>query len=188
MGKLANFVVLPFAVSETDGASEFHLNSRHESSSLLPFNPKGLSQWIGGEELQTERIITVPTMRLDTFMNQAGIPRVDFLKIDTQGADLNVLKSAGERLRDFREVVLEVSLTPTPLYEGSHSKEECICFMTEAGFTLTKQENQSHGQEANLTFILPSEYRGTTLGPGRRETTQAGQELIGQAAGKRRQP
>src|SRR5712692_6055121 len=94
MGKLANFVVLPFAVSETDGASEFHLNSLHESSSLLPFNPERLSQWIGGEELRTERIVTVPTMRLDTFMNQAGIPRVDFLKIDTQGADLAVLKSA----------------------------------------------------------------------------------------------
>jgi len=84
MGALPNFIVLPFAIAETDGLSEFHLNSYDQANSLLPFNREGLSQWSGPEKLRIEQVITVPTMRLDTFMNQVGISRVDFLKIDGQ--------------------------------------------------------------------------------------------------------
>lgn len=170
MGSLQNYVVLPFAVAETDGVSEFHLNSRHDSSSLLPLNPEGLSQWIGGEELKVERTITVPTIRIDTFLNQVGIPFVDFLKIDAQGADLNVLKSAGKRLRDIHKIILEVSTTPTPLYEGSHTEQDCLQFMTDAGFTLVKQETQSHGQEKNLTFVPTGGGGRNTLGREELET------------------
>lgn len=157
MGILPNFIMLPFAVAEADGQCEFHLNSYDQASSLLSFNREGLSKWIGAEELRTERVVMVPTIRLDTFMNEVGIRRVDFLKIDAQGADLSVLKSAGNRIYDVGKIVLEVPLTPAPLYEGSHSKEECLQFMADSGFTFMEEENQSGGQEANLTFISSSD-------------------------------
>jgi hypothetical protein len=110
-------------------------------------------------------------MRLDTFMNEVGIRHVHFLKIDAQGADLNVLKSVGDRLRDVRKVVLEVSLTSTPLYEGSHSKDECLQFMADAGFSLQDEESQSDGQEANLTFLRASRTEQTLPRPGKASVT-----------------
>ena len=176
MGYLVNFIMLPFAIAETDGASDFNLNSFDSASSLLPFNREALSQWNGEQDLKIERVISVPTIRLDTFMNEVGIPSVDFLKIDAQGADLSVLKSAGERLRDIREIVLEVPVKPIPLYEGSHSREECLRFMAGAGFDLVKQESESDGQEANLTFMPANTSRRDSAGPENNGTAQPERE------------
>jgi hypothetical protein len=119
--------------------------------------PEGLKNWVGGETLQVEETITVPTMRLDTFLNRAGIAKVDYLKIDTQGGDLRVLRSAGERLRDIQRIKLEVQITPIPLYRDACRKEEVISFLTEAGFELISSEKQAHDQEENLTFARRSQ-------------------------------
>jgi len=174
MGILPNFIVLPFAVGDQDGAATFYQNRCDLASSLLAFNPERLSQWSGGEVLQIQRTTTVPVMRLDTFLSEAGISRVDFLKIDAQGADLNVLKSAGRQIRDIERITFEVGLTSTPLYEGSSSKEECVEFMAAAGFVLVKEEVQSHGQEANLTFVLANE--SGAIAPQRQLRGSAGAE------------
>jgi FkbM family methyltransferase len=152
-GRTPNFVVIPMAVAERDGWAEFHVNAFEQSSSLLPLHPKGVKSWIGGEVLVEESIVSVPTVRLDTFMNLMGIRKVDYLKIDAQGMDLAVVKSAGARLSDIAKIVLEVSLTAIPTYVGAPSKEEVTAFLEGAGFLLVAAEKQTHGQEENLTFV-----------------------------------
>ena len=152
MGRLSNYIVLPLAVSEVDGSARFYLNSMDAASSLLPFVPDGLAQWVGGEVLHVEATPTVPTMRLDTFLNAAGIASVDFLKIDAQGADLAVVRSLGDRLKDVVRINLEVQIAPVPLYLGGSQREDTIEFLTNAGFVLATVERQSLGQEENLTF------------------------------------
>src|SRR6266851_1056994 len=98
MGRLRNYVVLPIAVAEHDGSAELQLNAYEQSSSLLPPDAAGLESWVSEQSFNVVESVTVPTMRLDTFMNRAGIESVDFLKIDAQGLDLEVVKSAGDRL------------------------------------------------------------------------------------------
>jgi FkbM family methyltransferase len=151
-GALENFVMIPMAVSESDGFAPFHLNRYEGASSLLPFNEGGLREWKDGELFEVERVTMVPTIRLDTFLNWMGIRAVELLKIDTQGADLAVVRSAGERLRGIRTVILEVAVTPTQLYEGAASKEQVVAYMESHGFALTAVEAQHHDQELNLTF------------------------------------
>ena len=94
----------------------------------------------------------VPTIRLDTFMNLAGIQTVDYLKIDAQGADLPVVKSPGDLLKDPRKIYIEVSVDPFPVYHGAASKGEIVEFLAARGFKLAAVESQSNGQEENLTF------------------------------------
>jgi len=153
MGRLPNYVVLPLAVNEQDGSSPFYLNRFDAASSILPFVPEGLSQWVGGELLQIEATLTVPAIRLDTFLNRAGIAKVAYLKIDTQGNDLAVIRSLGERLCDVERISLEVQTTPIPLYRDASLKEDVVKFLTEAGYELISCEKQSHNQEENLTFM-----------------------------------
>src|SRR5438309_7822870 len=112
--------------------------------------------WIGGETLHVKAQLTVPTIRLDTFMNLFNITLVDFLKVDAQGMDLAVIRSAGSRLRDIGRITLEVDLSPKPLYSGAASKREVLEFMSSAGFRLASAESQTHGQEENLTFECTS--------------------------------
>jgi FkbM family methyltransferase len=153
MGRLPNYVVVPMAVSEEDGSAPFYLNDFDAASSLLPFVPEGLAQWTGGEVLRVEASPTVPTIRLDTFLNQVGAGRVAYLKIDAQGADFAVVRSLGERVKDVDRISLEVQITAIPLYRGAAQKSEVIEFLTAAGFELTSVEQQSAGQEENLTFV-----------------------------------
>ena len=153
MGITSNFFVIPMAVAEKDGVAEFHLNAFQGASSLLPFNEERRKQWIGGDILKVDSTVPVPTIRLDTFMELSRIEKVDFLKIDTQGMDLAVVKSAGARLRDIARVKLEVDLTDPPLYAGAPSKEQTVRFLIQEGFDLENAEKQTHGQEENLTFV-----------------------------------
>jgi FkbM family methyltransferase len=153
MGRLRNYVVLPIAVAERDGSAELHLNAYEQSSSLLPADQAGMKSWITEQEFKVTGSMTVPTMRLDTFMNAAGIESVDYLKIDAQGLDLEVVKSAGDRLRDVAKVQLEATTVSYRQYEGAPDKSVVIEYMISKGFRLAGEEIQSHGQEANLTFL-----------------------------------
>lgn len=153
VGVAPNYMVFPMAVAEDDGVANLYLNTHEAASSLLPLSDRGKGSWIGGEELVVERVVPVPTLRLDTFMNLMNIGKVDFLKIDSQGMDLSVLRSAGERLSDIQRVTLEVAVTSEPLYLGAGSKDETLSLMKEKGFVLEDVEKQSYDQEENLTFV-----------------------------------
>ena len=153
MGQASNYIVIPMAVAEQDGQAEFHINRFAAASSLLPMSEESRRTWIGGEALAVESTTIVPTIRLDTFMRLAGIEKVDYLKIDAQGMDLAVLRSAGSRLEDVAKIMIEVDLTPSPLYVGAAAKLEAVCFLRQAGFELLQAEKQTYGQEENLTFV-----------------------------------
>lgn len=152
MGRLRNFVMLPMAVAMQDGTAEFKLSKFDASSSLLEMHDDVLAKWIGGPgQLDVVDRFQVPTVRLDTFMNRMGISHVDFLKVDAQGADLDVIRSAGDRLADIDRVKLEVT-KGEQLYFGAATTEEVMAFMTEHGFKLVDRVEQTFGQEENLTF------------------------------------
>jgi FkbM family methyltransferase len=159
IGRLPNFVVLPMAVADRDGCVDFYLNAFPAASSLLPFNPEGLARWAGGEVLKVERKIAVPAIRLDTFMELMGIDEVEFLKVDAQGADLAVVRSAGDRLCSIARIALEVQVTPIPLYEGGSERKAVLEYLAGRGFELASVERQSLGQEENLVFVRRSEAR-----------------------------
>lgn len=152
-GVLENYVVIPMAVAECDGFSSFYVNCHDAASSLLAFNQEGLKSWIGGEVLEIEREVPVPTIRLDTFLMRIGCAKIDLLKIDAQGADFEVLMSAGDRLKDIRKIILEIAVTPVQLYEGAKEKSVVIDFLERQGFVLFEAQKQTHGQEENLTFM-----------------------------------
>jgi FkbM family methyltransferase len=153
MGRAPNYIVVPIAVSEKDGSADFHINTFDQASSLLPLSEEAVRTWVGVENHVEQSIITVPTIRLDTFMDLMAIEQVAYLKIDAQGMDLAVVRSAGRRLRDILKITLEVGVTGVPLYVGAPSKDEVLRFFETAGFILAEVEKQTQGQEENLTFL-----------------------------------
>lgn len=155
-GLIENFIMLPMAVSEKDSFASFYVNSCDEASSLHKFNEKGLDNWVGGNVLSVNNEVFVPTTRLDTFMDRMRIATVEYLKIDAQGGDFNVLLSAGNRLSDIDRITLEVAITDEQLYRGAKDRTEIINYMASNGFQLVHESTQTFGQEANMTFIKNS--------------------------------
>jgi FkbM family methyltransferase len=151
MGRAANFVVLPMAVSDTDGYANFLINSCDGSSSLVRMEESGLAHWKDFEYAVKSEVF-VQTVRLDTFMNLAELRSVDYLKVDAEGVDLRVIQSAGDRLKDIKRITLEVDVAPDRLYQGAPSRDEVIDFMTKREFQLVEFESQNAGRQENLTF------------------------------------
>lgn len=72
---------------------------------------------------------SVQTRRLDEVL---GVPRIDFLKMDVQGAELTILKHGRRVLEDCVAIQLEVSYVP--LYDGQPSFGDVDVWLREAGF------------------------------------------------------
>lgn len=69
---------------------------------------------------------------LDGVVRDLGWPSVDFLKIDVQGYELEVLRGASDTLRTSEVVLMECNLIP--IYEGAPLLAETIRFMDDHGF------------------------------------------------------
>src|SRR2546423_10311444 len=83
-GALPNFIVISAAVAETEGLSDFYLNANAGASSLLPFNPAGLTEWIGGDVLRVEAKINLPPVRLDPSISLHETSSVEHLHTHDQ--------------------------------------------------------------------------------------------------------
>ncbi len=151
VGLRPNYIVVAAAVAEVDGVAPFHVADADTGSSLLPVREDNARRWRGGA-LTVVATVLVPTVRLDTFMDAAGVDGAEWLFVDAQGADLSVLKSAGQRLVDVEHVRVEVAVTPYPVYLGAATKREMLDYLKSFGFTLTEVEPVSDGQEEYLSF------------------------------------
>lgn len=145
----------PVAVTESDGFTKIYLNSNDETNSTLPLNEEAAAKWRSKRPIRAVGGAIVPTMRLDTFMRLMNIHSVDYLKVDAQGNDLSVVRSAGERIKDIKKVRMEVQVTDVPVYEGAGTKDGILEYISENGFLLVEASQQSHGQEENLLFCRP---------------------------------
>ena len=65
--------------------------------------------------------------------------RIELVKVDAQGVDLEVAMSAGDQLQRVENFVLELQRVPTGdprlLYVGQRTSSDAVLWMGEHGFT-----------------------------------------------------
>ena len=82
-------------VSDIDGRRTLYLSStRHRGMHSIIRDSGGTS-------------VTVPSTRLDTEVSRLGIDHVDLLKIDVEGAELEVLKGIGDQCPSIKRMLVE---------------------------------------------------------------------------------
>ncbi len=118
------------AAAETEGRVRFYPvdpATNPGASSLL----KASGRYALEQYRQTE--IEVEAVRLETFLAQAGIPRIDLLWMDLQGAELAALKGLGARLADVALIHAEVEFEE--IYAGQPLFPEVRTHLEAAGFS-----------------------------------------------------
>lgn len=156
---LNNFILVDKCVSNYEGKS--YLNISPESqygdfscSSLLSFSDKSKTEWPGRQDFKYIGGVDVDVIRLDKWIEENNIPYISYLKIDTQGNDLNVLKGLGDKISIVQAGNLEAAAKPDILYNGQNTKDECIKFLEENGFIVINIDNNDiHGNEVNIHFV-----------------------------------
>lgn len=129
--------VFQIALGSRSGVADMRLFKGSTFHSLLDSSAFGRQRF--GEQLELQRVASVRLERLDNILDQVveGIsePRI-FLKTDTQGFDLEVIRGLGDRID--RVEAIQVELTTQPLYE--HVTNPLIAALTELqglGFNLS---------------------------------------------------
>jgi FkbM family methyltransferase len=77
------------AVTDTDGFCDFFVNPRNQQTNSL--NGEITSVFSGKGDLVKKKI---PSVTLDAFVRGEGLEKIDVIKLDVQGAELQVLKKA----------------------------------------------------------------------------------------------
>lgn len=143
------------ALGSKPGESLINVAGNSTSSSLLKMLPTHeraapQSRYLRQEPVSVDVLDRVlPEIR--------GAAQRIWLKIDTQGFELEVLKGAKESLRDVLAIQLEFSLQP--LYDGAPSFNDLWSLLQGEGFRLTAADagftDVSTGEmlQADLTFI-----------------------------------
>lgn len=152
---LINYMLVETAVSDYNGKTIFNVagNADWGCSSLLTLSEKAKTDWQGRTDMFVTEQIEVSVIRLDSFIETAGISKIDYLHIDTQGSDLKVLKGLGKYLKIVREGVMEAAAKKDILYVGQNTKEESVQFLQENGFIITNIiTNDVAENEVNIFF------------------------------------
>jgi FkbM family methyltransferase len=116
------------AAGSKAGEVSINISANSQSSSMLNITAQALEGAPKAKFVATE---TVPVVTLDSYDQPDA---TTFIKIDTQGYELEVLKGATELLKTAKGVQLEMSFTP--MYEGAPAFETLYAFMINNGFEL----------------------------------------------------
>ena len=134
--------VIPEAIASTTGERDFYLLGRRGLSSLLKPNYGLVKKYFPYEDWQVTSRISVPTIPLDRAAQQYGFSDACFLKIDTQGTELDILQS-GEKLLRKEVLAVYVEAEFQPFYEKQPLFADVDAYLRDLGFTLFDLQPES---------------------------------------------
>lgn len=148
--------IVPMAVGHYNGRATFHLDELGDGGcgSLMKFAPNREELWPGREDLVSTGSIRVRVTRLDTYMKANAIDEVDFLHVDAQGADLDVLRGLGELHTHVKAGRVEAATKrETALYRGQPLLKDICDWLDQHGFgVIATERNDQWEHEVNVDF------------------------------------
>lgn len=96
---LNNYIITPKAVSNYTGFSDFKISGNGDwgCSSLCDFNTNLDKTWPGRKDFNVTNIIKIPVIKLKDFIIENNISHIDYLHVDVQGHDLEVLQGLEDK-------------------------------------------------------------------------------------------
>lgn len=140
--EFASFRHFPFALHSAEGETDLFVTARPGMSSLLEFDEAVFHRHFGlvpgsrkwEEDLSLAYRQRTEMRKADDVFRDQGIPRVDFLKLDTQGTELEVLKGAEGYLSSRRVSVIKTEVSFLPVYRNQCLFGDIDRYLRQHGF------------------------------------------------------
>ena len=126
-------VVVKRAAAAGEGDAPLYLTRKPRCSSLLPPNRAVVDRFPDADRYDVVGSQTVACTTVDAALARAGAA-MDFIKIDTQGAELDVLRGAERSLGTCLGIEVEVEFQP--LYQGAAVFRDVDGWIAARGFEL----------------------------------------------------
>lgn len=146
--------ILPVALSlETEESKPFYITTLDEGCSSF-YKPSGVL-------FDISNVIQVPVITLADFLSYFPwdtIPYIEYLKIDAQGADLDILRGAGDYLEKIVFITAESSVGNLYLDVKDNDVNKVDEYMKEQGFLRIHHPNTGDPTYVNYRYrdIAPS--------------------------------
>jgi len=131
-----NWTALRMALGNREGTMPINVANVTQFSSFLSPSRYSLDEFAGYSDVERTEVVDIA--RLDrvfpSLISGLAAPRV-FLKLDTQGYDINVLDGAGDCLSAV--AALQSELSVKPLYEGMTDYLHAMSYLNGKGFEAT---------------------------------------------------
>ena len=138
-GNNNNFQVFNLALSDTKGKATFYITTKDNCSSLREPNEELLLSR-NRPDIAEYTPISVETDLLDNYTKDLEV--IDFLKLDTQGSEYEVLKGGLNTLAKTKELKVEVEFDEW--YKGQKIAPEVDEYIKSLGFERYKTNNNKH--------------------------------------------
>ncbi len=89
----------PYALDKEKGEKDFYITSYLSACGFYKPDEKIIKRFGSGDTFNVTEVIKVPTIDLDSFCDEYKIQNVDFIKLDTEGSELDILKGAEKTLK-----------------------------------------------------------------------------------------
>jgi FkbM family methyltransferase len=109
--------VFPYALLNEKKNVSLHLTKSPVCSSLFKPNIEFLKNYPNVERFDVEKVVMIEATTLDILNNEKILGQIDFIKIDVQGAELDILKG-GEKYLIDNIIGIEVEVEFQSIYEN----------------------------------------------------------------------
>tara|TARA_B110000114_G_scaffold62150_1_gene66073 strand:+ start:2319 stop:3017 length:699 start_codon:yes stop_codon:yes gene_type:complete len=138
-----NKVILnQIALSQNENYKDFYINDLSSTSSFSRLNKKSLWLKIKNRILNKKNPIIskikIRSLTIDKFIKQKKIKKIDLLKIDTEGHELEVLKGALKTIKEHKVKFILIELHFSKMYQN-YSKKKIESFLAKNNFFLLKK-------------------------------------------------
>ncbi len=121
-------IILPYALWNKETTLNLNINNSPGTSSVFDANINFLSQFADSKRFNVGHKIKINTKTIDILANNNELTNIDFVKIDVQGAELDILKGGVNYLKN-NLVGLESEVEFSPMYKNQPLFSELEIFV-----------------------------------------------------------
>jgi len=147
--KFPNIICEELALNDHTGHVDFYVSGGTSDASSSVLKPDLVNKY--HPTVEFKKVIKVPSITLDDWLSQKKIPRIDFMWLDLQGNEINVLKQSQMVWKHLKGVHIEVN--EERLYENAPVYQEVVEFLSSKGFRILKEALYPGSKIGNLLFM-----------------------------------
>lgn len=141
-----------FGLSDRDGEQSFHSNPSSATNSLLATHEQAAQTW-GSGLLETQQTVQAQFKTIDSVLATMGIPKIDLLKLDVQGAEHLVIAGATASCKDGRIGLIYSEIITQPTYKSLKRFDEALASFYDKNFDLFDIYNLNNSPEGRLRQV-----------------------------------
>ena len=126
----------PFALGENNEKRKLYITENPMCTSLYKPNENLANLYHELQYMNLKKETEIETITLDSFVDEHSIDVIDFIKIDVQGAELDILKGSKKLLNNVLKIECEVEFIP--LYHDQPLFGDIAKFLSQYNFMFNK--------------------------------------------------